>query len=132
MKKSAITMLVLSLIFVVITGILLFFASLFVFGSLNALYKPDADLGDAIGGIILYIYLIMWCFGTAISAALILPFDLVLLVKFKIKKWYTIAILAFAIAAIVAAIIMFSAVPIAESIREANSSSSIPSSSAIE
>ena len=130
MKKSAISMLVVSLIFVLITSVLLFFSTLFVVGTLNALYKPDHTAGDVIGGIFLYLYLILLCFGTVISAVLIIPFDLIMLIKMKIKTWYTIAILVFAGVAIIASIIMFISVPVAQDISDAGkaANSSDPSS----
>ena len=130
MKKSAVTMLVVSLIFVLITSVLLFFSTLFVMGTLNALYKPDHTAGDVIGGIFLYLYLVLLCFGTVVAAVLILPFNLIMMIKMKIRKWYTITILVFAIVAIVASVLMFISVPVAQSIADAGkaSSSSDPSS----
>ena len=56
MKRSSKTLIVFSCIFVTIAALFLMGEALFIGASFNALYKPDADLGDAIGGIFIYIY----------------------------------------------------------------------------
>ena len=126
MKKSAITMLVLSLVFVIIAIFFFAFTSAFAIGSLTAFFDPKGDAGDKIGGIFLFIAMLPFCLGLFVSAASVLPFNLVMLLKMKIKAWYTIAILIFAIAAMASAIIYVVAFPLLTSI---NSSSSAISSS---
>ena len=128
MRKSAITLLVFSLIFVTLTIVLLFFTALFVGASLDALYKPDNNAGDVIGGIFLFIAMIPYCFGTIASALSILPFNLIMRLKMKIKTWYTLTIFIFAIAAVVTAVLLMITVPVISSITDASKASSSSSS----
>ena len=124
MKKSAITLLVFSLIFVTLTVVLLFFTALFVGASLSALYKPDNNAGDVLGGIILFIAMIPYCLGTIASAGAILPFNLVMRFRMKVKTWYTLVIFIFAIAAAVTAVVLLITVPVISSITDASRASS--------
>ena len=128
MRKSAITLLVFSLIFVTLTIVLLFFTALFVGASLDALYKPGNNAGDVIGGIFLFIAMIPYCFGTIASALSILPFNLIMRIKMKIKTWYTLTIFIFAIAAVVTAVLLMITVPVISSITDASKASSSSSS----
>lgn len=129
MKKSGIVLLVFACLFVTTTLVLLFFTSLFCISSMTALLSEEKTLGDALGGIFLYIYDILLAIGTIISAALILPFDLILIGKMKINKWYTKTILIFAIVAIVASLFFIFALPIMTAMNPSSSSSSMISSS---
>lgn len=129
MKKSAIVLLIFSLVFVTLTSFLLVLTTMFVWGSLDALYKPDADLGSVLGGIFLFIAMIPYCLGTIASSALILPFNLIMRFKMKIKTWYTLAVFIFAIAAIATAVLLLFAVPIASGITQAGKAASSSSSS---
>jgi len=129
MKKSAIVMLTFSLIFVLITTFLFFFTTVFSVSSVAAFFKPDGDAGDKIGGIFLFIVMVPYCIGMFISSACILPFNLVMMLKMKIKAWYTIAILIFAISMMALAIIYLFAFPFFTNINS-SSSSSISSSQA--
>ena len=104
MKKSAIVLLVFACIFVTTTLVLLVFTSLFSISSLMAIFKGDAKFGDVLGGILLYIYVILLGIFTVVSAVLILPFDSILMGKMKINTWYTKTIMIFAIVAIVISI----------------------------
>lgn len=131
MKKSAIILLVFACIFVTTTLVLLAFTCLFCISSMTALLKDGKTLGDALGGIFLYIYDILLAIGTIISAALILPFDLIMIGKMKINKWYTKAILIFAIAAIVVSFFFIFALPIMTTLNSSSSSSSMISSSSL-
>ena len=128
MRKSAITLLVFSLVFVTLTIVLLLFTALFVGASLDALYKPDNNAGDVIGGIFLFIAMIPYCFGTIASALSILPFNLIMRLKMKIKTWYTLTIFIFAIAAVVTAVLLMITVPVISSITDASKASSSSSS----
>ena len=94
-----------------------------------AIFKEGGTFGDALGGILLYIYDILLAIVTIVSAALILPFDIIMIAKMKINKWYTKAILIFAIAAIVYAILLLFSVPIVSALQPSSSSSSMISSS---
>ena len=129
MKKSGIIMLVFACLFVTTTLVLLAFTSLFSISSMMAIMKKDGTFGDALGGILLYIYDILLAIITIISAALILPFDLVLIGKMKVNTWYTKTILIFAIFAIVASLFFIFALPIMTSLNSSSSSSSMISSS---
>ena len=129
MKKSGIVLLVFACLFVTTTLVLLFFTSLFCISSMTALLSEEKTLGDALGGIFLYIYDILLAIGTIISAALILPFDLILIGKMKINKWYTKTILIFAIVAIFASLFFIFALPIMTAMNPSSSSSSMISSS---
>ena len=128
MRKSAITLLVFSLIFVTLTIVLLFLTALFVGASLDALYKPNNNAGDVIGGIFLFIAMIPYCFGTIASALSILPFNLIMRLKMKIKTWYTLTIFIFAIAAVVTAVLLMITVPVISNITDASKASSSSSS----
>ena len=107
MKKSAITLLVFSLIFVTLTVVLLFFTA-----------------GDVLGGIILFIAMIPYCLGTIASAGAILPFNLIMRFRMKVKTWYTLVIFIFAIAAAVTAVVLLITVPVISSITDASKASS--------
>ena len=131
MKKSAIILLVFACLFTTITLVLLAFTSLFSISSLMAIFKGDAQFGDVLGGILLYIYVILLGIATVASAALILPFDLIMIGKMKINKWYTKAILIFAIAAIVISILFIFSLPIAGALQPSSSSSSSSLSSSL-
>lgn len=128
MNKKAIPLLVLSLVFVLITVFFLAFATGFCLASLDAFLNAD-DVGDVIGGVFLFIALLPVCLGLFISAGCILPFNLVMMLKMKIKTWYTITILTFAIVAMALAVIYVVVFPLATSAQQAahavSSSSSI-------
>lgn len=124
MKKSAIVLLVFSCLFVTTTIVLLFFTSMFAFSSLDAIFNPKSTGGDVLGGVILFILMIPYCLGSAASALLILPFDIIMIAKMKINRWFTKAILIFAIAAIVYAIMLLFSVPIVSALQPSSSSSS--------
>ena len=127
MNKKAIPLLVLSLVFCLVTIFFLAFATGFCFASLDAYIHADSA-GDVVGGIFLFIVLLPICLGLFISGGLILPFNLVMILKMKIKTWYTITILVFAIVAMVLAVCYAVAFPLATSVdqaRNAVSSSSI-------
>ena len=129
MKKSGIIMLVFACLFVTTTLVLLVFTSLFSISSMMAIMKKDGTFGDALGGILLYIYDILLAIVTIVSAALILPFDLIMIGKMKINTWYTKTILIFAIAAIVVSLFFIFALPIMTALNPSSSSSSMISSS---
>ncbi len=127
MKRSSKTLIVFSCIFVTIAVLFLGGESLFIATSCHALFKPDADIGDAIGGIFIYIYAILLAGGAIVSSIISLPFEIPLF-KLVGKKWYNIVLLAVSIATILAAVGMVFILPTASSMAEAARSSSSSSS----
>ena len=130
MKKNDIVLLVFACIFATVTGVLLLFESILVFGAFDAIYTPGNDGWDAIGGIFLFVYAILFAIGTGIGAAATLPFNLILM-KRTGKKWYNFAILGFTITAVVLAIALAVALPIVANIEDAVKSASSSASSSI-
>ena len=123
MKRSSKTLIVLSCIFVTIAALFLGGESLYIAASCNALLKPDANLGDALGGIFIYIFAIMLAGGAVISAIVSLPFEIPLF-KLVGKKWYNIVLLVVSLAIIVTAVALVFILPTISSIESATSSSS--------
>lgn len=128
MTKTNKVMLVFACIFATLTAILLTGQILIELWSMGLLFGKDADLGSAIGGIFIFIYSIMFGAAAIVGAVVTLPFDIVLL-KSNGKKWYSLALLIFSIAAIVTAIVFFFMLPMVSEAVSRSSSSSIPSSS---
>ena len=124
MKKSTKVMMVFSIVFTTITIFFFAFATTFAVNSLVACYKPNADVGDVIGGVFLFIAMLPFCLGMFISAASILPFNLITMLKLKIRNGYTISILIFAIVMMVLSIAYCIAFPLATSIAHPNNTSS--------
>ena len=128
MKKSSKVMLVFACIFATISALCLG-AQLFVeICSMNLLFKEGTTFGDALGGIFIYIYSILFGIGAIAGAIVTIPFDIVIF-KNEGKKWYSLVFLIFSIAAIVTAVVFFFMLPLASQAIN-NSSSSISSSSA--
>jgi len=128
MNKTSKVMLIFACIFVTLTTILLGFQAFFEFASLGLLYGQEADLGKALGGVLIYLYSIIFGVAAIVSAVATLPFNIVLLKNIG-KKWYSLAILIFTIAAIISAITLFFLLPIVSDAVASNSSSSMASSS---
>ena len=129
-KRGALAMLILSLIFVTITAFLLCFDLVWTGSSISLIYSKGASGWDALGGVIIYVYVILLSIGVSVSALLALPFNLVLMLKMNVKTWYTKAILIFIIVAVVLAIFLAFSLPLAGSLwPNSSSSSSTPSSS---
>ena len=129
MKKSAIVLLVFSLIFVVATLVFFVFSTIFGVTSLVAYFDPNGTAGDKVGSVFLFIAMIPYCAGMFLSGALTLPFDLALQKKLQDKTWYTKAILIFALVAMALAIIYVIVFPLSvNATTSANSSSSMSSS----
>ena len=97
--------------------------SLFIAASCNALFKPDASFGDALGGIFIYIYAILLAGGAIISSIVSLPFEIPLF-KLVGKKWYNIVLLVVSLAIIVTAVGLIFILPTITSIESATGSSS--------
>ena len=139
MSKKAIIMLVFACIFATVTAVLLVLDSMTSFGAYSLLFWSEpADakeaLGDAIGGILFFVYTILLSIGIAISCIITTPFLVVLIKLNGMKKWYNIAILAFTALALTLAIFYVAMLPIivkAEEEIKAATSSSNGSSSAV-
>ena len=126
MKKSSKVMLVFACIFATLSALFLG-AQLFVeICSMNLLFKEGSTFGDALGGIFIYIYSIMFGIGAIAGAVAAIPFDIVLF-KNEGKKWYALALLIFCVCAIVTAVVFFFMLPAISQVMD-NSSSSISSS----
>ena len=123
MKKSSKALIVLSCIFVTIAALFLTGEALFIASSFNALYKPDANLGDALGGIFIYIYGILLAGGAIISSIISLPFEIPLF-KLVGKKWFNIVLLCVSVSIIVAAVALVFTLPAVASLTADSSSSS--------
>ena len=126
MKKSSRTLLIFACIFITVALAFLCFESIFIGVSLEALYGGEKTLGDAIGGVLVYVYAILLAGGAIIFSLLTLPFE-VPLFRLQGKKWYTIALLIAIFAIIVAAVCLVFILPTVQSMQP--SSSSISSSS---
>ena len=139
MSKQAKTMLIIACIFATISAVLLYFDAYMSISTYVLLFGSKAeDLGDALGKVfgtvILYAMTIILGIGVVASSAVVLPFDIRLL-KLQGKKWYSIALLVFAIVAIVSAVVFVAMLPVVGQIqdaaRSASSSSDISSSEAL-
>ena len=134
MSKKALTMLILSCVFVTIATLLTALDAYVSISSYTLLFGSNPEsfgeaLGIALGGILLYVYTILLGVGILATGILTLPFDIILL-KTNGKKWYSIVILVVAIVCIVAAIVFIGMLPVISKVQEATKSSS--SSSSIE
>ena len=141
MSKKSIVMLVFACIFTTITAILLVLDSMTSISAYSIFFGPsDAEnfgeaLGEALGGIFLFLYTILIGIGIVISCIATLPFLIVLIKMNGMKKWYNIVLLSFTCLAFLAAIFYVAMLPTLSKIEEAakasNSSSSNPSSAAM-
>ena len=132
MSKQAKTMLIIACIFATISAVLLFFDAYMSISTYVLLFGSKAeDLGEALGKvfgtILLYAMTIILGIGVVASSAVVLPFDIRLL-KLEGKKWYSITLLVFAIAAIVSAVIFVAMLPVVGQIQDAARSASSSSS----
>lgn len=135
MNKKALTMLILSCIFVTFAVLLTALDAYVSISSYVLLFGSNPQsfgeaLGDALGGILLYLYTILLGIAVTAFAILTIPFDVILL-KTNGKKWYSFVILGVAITCIIAAIAfigMLPAISKAQEAAKAASSSSSPES----
>ena len=128
MNKKALTMLILSCIFVTIATLLTALDAYVSISSYMLLFGSDPQnfgeaLGAALGGILLYVYTILLGIAILVFGFLTLPFDIILL-KTNGKKWYSFVILGVAIACMVAAIAFVGMLPAISQAQEAAKSSS--------
>ena len=139
MSKKALTMLVLSCIFVTFAFILTGLDAYVSISSYALLFGSHPEnfgqaLGAALGGVLLYVYTILLGIVILVFGILTIPFDVILL-KENGKKWYSFVILGVAIACIVAAFTFVAMLPMIskaqEAAKAASSSSSIESAEAL-
>ena len=139
MNKKALTMLILSCVFVTAAVLLTALDAYVCVSSYTLLLRNDYEsfgeaLGGVLGGILLYVYTIMLGVAIIVFSILTIPFDVILL-KTNGKKWYAIAILVAAGVCILAAIAFVGMLPAIsqaqEAAKAASSSSSIESAEAL-
>ena len=138
MNKKALTMLILSCIFVTVAVLLTALDAYVSISSYMLLFGSHPEnfgeaLGAALGGVLLYVYTILLGIAILAFGILTLPFDIILL-KANGKKWYAFVILGVAIACMVAAITfvgMLPAISKAQEAAKASSSSAIESAEAL-
>ena len=138
MNKKALTMLILSCIFVTVAVLLTALDAYVSISSYMLLFGSHPEnfgeaLGAALGGVFLYVYTILLGIAILAFGILTLPFDIILL-KANGKKWYAFVILGVAIACMVAAITfvgMLPAISKAQEAAKASSSSAIESAEAL-
>ena len=123
MSKKALTMLILSCVFVTIAVLLTILDAYVSISSYSLLLKEDYEsfgeaFGGVLGGILLYLYTILLGIVIIGFGILTLPFDIILL-KTNGKKWYSFVILGLAIACIIAAIVFVGMLPAIAKAREA-------------
>ena len=125
------TFFVLALVFVAIATILFGVTAYYASTTLYILYHDEASIGDVFGGLITWILVIMYGVLTMVAAGGILPFDLLLINKCKVKAWYTKAILIYAIVMMAVTLLTMLGLPLIGRLYYAlnNSSSSAASSS---
>ena len=130
MTKTSKVMLVFACIFVTLAFSLFAFQAYVELCSMGLLFGGDNTLGDAIGGIFIFIYSIMLGIAAIVAAVVSLPFEIILL-KSVGKKWYSLTLLIVTLATIVSAVVFFFLLPaVSQAINNAtSSSSSIPSTS---
>lgn len=128
-RPGAIVMLSLALFFVLMSIGLLSLSAYFSVDALYKIYGPGRNLGEALYGLLLFIFLLPSCFASMFVSGGILPFILILRAKFQVKTWWSMMILVYAIIAIVASFFLLFALPITTSIVYSARGSSIRSSS---
>lgn len=133
MSKKALTMLIISCIFVTFAVILTALDAYVSISSYVLLFGSHPEnfgeaLGAALGGVLLYVYTILLGIAIFVFAVVTIPFDVILL-KENGKQWYSLVILSVAIACIVAAFVFVGMLP---AISKAQEAAKVSSSSAIE
>lgn len=128
MTKTSKVMLIFACIFTTLATILVGAQAYIELGSLNLLFGKETGLGEAIGGILLFVYSVMFGIATIVSSVIALPFDIVLLKQVG-KKWYALVLFIVTLACIVTAVGLFFFLPALSEVVNNTSSSSVPSSS---
>ena len=131
MSRGKTVMLVMAL--VLLGSALICFGVTVLYTSLSyyEIYKTTSTLGSVILGLIYWIPVVCYGMMTALLAGGILPFDLILINKFKVKTWYTRTLLIVAIVIIALSFLMIFSLPVANSIINATRQASRSSSSAM-
>ena len=111
-SRAKTTFLTLALVFVGIAATLFAVTIYYASTTLYILYHDEATIGDVFGGLITWILVIMYGALTLVAAGGILPFDLLLMNKCKVKAWYTNLILIFAIVVMVLTIFTVLGLPL--------------------
>ena len=131
MSRGKTVMLVMAL--VLLGSALICFGVTVLYTSLSyyEIYKTTSTLGSVILGLIYWIPVVCYGMMTALLAGGILPFDLILMNKFKVKTWYTRTLLIVAIVIIALSFLMIFSLPVANSIINATRQASRSSNSAM-
>ena len=131
MSRGKTVMLVMAL--VLLGSALICFGVTVLYTSLSyyKIYKTTSTLGSVILGLIYWIPVVCYGMMTALLAGGILPFDLILMNKFKVKTWYTRTLLIVAIVIIALSFLMIFSLPVANSIINATRQASRSSNSAM-
>ena len=128
MTKTSKVMLVFACIFVTLAFSLFALQAYVELCSMGLLFGDENTLGDAIGGIFIFIYSILLGIAAIVAAVVSLPFEIVLL-KGVGKKWYSLTLLIVTIATAVSAVVFFFLLPMVSQAIADSTSSSIPASS---
>ena len=128
MNKKALTMLILSCVFVTVAALLTALDAYVSISSYMLLFGSHTEnfgeaFGAALGGVLLYVYTILLGIAILAFGILTLPFDIVLL-KTNGKKWYSFVILGVAVFCILAAIVFVGMLPALSQAQESAKSSS--------
>ena len=130
MSRAKNVFLVLACVF--LTMALIFFSLTVYYASstLHFIYTNKPNIGTVFGSLIYWMIVAIYGLFTIFFAGGILPFDLILMNKYKIKKWYTILLLASSITLMALSLIAIFALPLLSSAYHASrhSSSSLSSS----
>ena len=131
MKKSSIVLLVFACIFATLTLALVTIETIYTALAIDAIYNNTETgwngLGEALGGIFVYIYTIFLTIAAEVSGAAALPFSIILLKKDG-KKWYNIVLLSATVTLMACAILLVIILPIMGQVVPSSSSSSSSSS----
>lgn len=128
-SRTKTTFLVLALVFTTLTLILFSITVYYASSTLYLIYHDKPNIGTVFGGLILWVLVIMYSIFTLAAAGGILPFDLLLMNKCKVRTWYTRAMFVFSITMMVLSFITMFALPIASNVYRLNHSSISSSSS---
>ena len=128
MTNTSKVMLVFACIFVTLAFSLFALQAYVELCSMGLLFGDENTLGDAIGGIFIFIYSILLGIAAIVAAVVSLPFEIVHL-KGVGKKWYSLTLLIVTIATAVSAVVFFFLLPMVSQAIADSTSSSIPASS---
>lgn len=134
MTKKTKTLLILSCVFVTIAAILSLIHLVISYGTYSIFFQKPENLGEALGEVFAIIFFVAYSVIFAalilIASVLTLAFDIPLFIIGG-KKWYSIVIMAVAVATIATAVFAIAMIPLVSKIASNSSSSSSSSSSAI-